>query len=147
MTDPRDMQLEHELTLLGAALAQQAPEGMPPALAEAMDRRRRSGLTRRAAIAAALILTAAGAYVVFQAAQAWAPAPAPQQLARPTPPTTESAPVLIEHSPSAIASMKQAWERTGDADPPVVMRGAERAYRAGDVADRTKIDSLNASNK
>jgi len=147
MIEPRDIQLEHELTHLGSALVQRAPEGMPPALAEAVARRRRSILTRRVAIAAALVLTAAGAYVVFQAAHTWAPVPAPQRIARPNTPTAESAPAPMEHPPSSIASLKQAWERTGEADPPVVTRGTDWPYRPGDVADRTMIDSLNSSNK
>ncbi len=142
MTEPRDIQLEHDLSRLGAALARRAPEGVPPALAEALVRRRRSVLTRRVMIAAAFVLTAAGAYVVFQAAHAWAPPPAPKPIARPSPPTAESIPAMTEHPPSSIASLRQAWERTGEADPPVVTWGTDWPSRPGDQADRIQIESL-----
>lgn len=147
MSEMQDRQLEHELSQLGQHLTQDAPERLPVALESALCAKRRATLVRRVAMAAAVVLVTAGAAVVYMAANAWTPAPKPEPIVRTTPkpspvPELERA---KETSPQSIASMKLAWERTGEADPPVTARSQDAPMRAGDFRNPADLEPTHAT--
>lgn len=146
MTQPHDRQLEHELDLLGDTLVERASEAMPMELDAALARKRRGSLTRWLALAAALVLVAAGAFVVYSAANAWAPAVPKPQIVHRDPPKTTPAPVESVDTPfpQSIASLKGAWQRTGEADPPAMSGSGEQPFRAGDVSVRARLEDANS---
>lgn len=146
MTHPHDRQLEHDLTELGRAWSERAPEQLPEEIASAVTRRRRGVLARRIALAAGIVLVGAGAVVVYFAASAWTPFHAPKPIVRhgsshDMPESTGAVPDRAASAPS-IASLQEQWRLTGEADPPVPSRASEVPIQAGDIANRAKLDSL-----
>lgn len=135
MSDMQDRQLERELSQLGQRFADGAPTGMPDGIRAGLSAKRRRNLLRRVAIATAAVLVGAGTAVVYMAASAWTPAPTPGAVTRrePSPSMRVEAELGIGGSAQSIVSMQQAWERTGEADPPVRIRDGETPMTAGDL--------------
>lgn len=145
MTHMHDRQLEHNLDQLGLALAERAPGEVPDALHSAMARKRRAVVVRRVALAAAIVLVAGGAFVVYLAAGAWAPKASSDRLADPrrgAPPSVPEVQPMAAPASQTIAGLTGTWQRTGDIDLHASPRAeSEPPYHAGDATDPARVEA------